>query len=137
MVQATPFRITETADLDAAGTDNQITIAPGEEKTVAEYEAQDPRRQMFLLALGATDRGSTDYQLYVDDDRKLSTRSPLGEVNQPFSFLRELGFVYPAEQIIEYRLRRDSSAGSSADYVARMYVTEEMPFVVNRQRGDV
>ena len=123
MTASTPFIVTETDDLDSADAAGLVNVSPGETKTVAEHRVRSNRA--YLLAIGAADHDETDYRLKVDSDLRFSTRSPLGLVNEPFSLKNKLGFLYPANKLIEYEVSVDATASSGKTFAARMFVTEE------------
>lgn len=99
-----------------------MTIQPGESETIAEYESGGDY-PINLLAVGATDRRDVSYRLVYDNDQTLGgwTQSPLGSVNDPFSFADVLGRTIPVEKRIRYEARLLDSADSSVDLAARLH----------------
>lgn len=133
MPRQTPFRIAETDDLDGTTGSGAMNVHPDDgEVTIAEYEAQEGNR-LSLIALGATDHEYTDYILYVDNDQRFSTRSPLGLTNQPFSLYKDLGVAYPADRLIQLKVKvlsdvlQDNNSADTKSFAARLFVNETSP----------
>lgn len=112
--------VSETDDLDAANDDGSVTLEPGDSVTVVEIATDQPTA---LLAVGASDAEDVEYQLVVDDQYPIgrATNSPLGTVNDPFSFVDVLGGAVPAQRSVSYQASLAPEAGSSVDLVGRMY----------------
>lgn len=125
MTGATPFVVTESSDLDDANTDGTVTVSPGETEILADYRLRNESLdRAHLLALGATDVANCSYTLEVDDSPRFSTRSPLGLVNDPYSFTNELGYAYPFEKYVTLKVTRDDDVAEDATMAGRMFVTE-------------
>jgi hypothetical protein len=118
------YRIYETADLAEANGSGTITLEPGEEATIV--ESDNASNGLLGLAIGASDKPDVRYRLYVDGERTVGglTNSPLGTVNSPFSFVKMLGGVLPAERRIEYRAIYDPAATGEVELAARLHVEE-------------
>jgi hypothetical protein len=114
------YIITETDDLDAANADGTITLQPGEEKTIVEF---DPGYAFALLAAGASDTNDAVYYLYADGSRPIGgvTNSPLGPINNPFSFQDALGRGVYLDRRVEYRVRLSQNATSAQDLAGRLH----------------
>lgn len=122
-INPTSYRIIETSYLEDATPDGSVTLEPGEEAPIVKY---DPRDGGALMALGATDEPDVRYALRFDHQHIIGgwTNSPLGLINDPFSFVNEFGVVLPAEQTVEYVARYDSTASGEVDLVGRLHVQE-------------
>lgn len=116
--------VQETADMDDANPDGTITLQPGESKAMVSHRASAP---FALLAAGAVDKADVEYQLKIDGGAPVAgtTQSPLGLINDPFSFVQKLGGAVGVEKSVVYLARLDESASSSVDLAARLY-TEAM-----------
>lgn len=133
MPRQTPFRIAETDDLEGTTGSGAMEVHPDDgEVTIAEYEAHEGNA-LTLIALGATDHEYTNYILYVDNEQRFSTRSPLGLTNDPFSFYKDLGVAYPAEHLIEYKVEvlddvlNDANSPDTKSFAGRLFVNERTP----------
>lgn len=111
--------VTESSQMAEADGGGAITVEPGEESVLVEWEASDP---MGLLAVGSTDRPDAVYSLVVDGDRKIQTFSPLGLINTPFSFIRQMGAPFPAGTDVEYRAALSSAAEEPVQLAARLFL---------------
>jgi hypothetical protein len=119
--ESRPFTVSETSHQPDADADGAVTVAPGESATLASYDVVGVAD---LLAFGATDHGDSEYELVVDFDSRFATQSPLGLLNTPFSLRKELGYTYPADDKIEFKVNRASSATEAARYAGRIFVSE-------------
>lgn len=119
------YVLQETDNLDHANPDGTATVSPGEQVRLIDYSARSDGG-VALLALGATDQSDVEYALRLDNDRILGgwTNSPLGSVNDPFSFVDAYQAFAPAQSRIEYLARLDAGASSSVDLVARAHIEE-------------
>ena len=114
----------ETADLDGANADGSITLEPGQEITLAEHSTGGIR-PLALLAVGAIDEDDAQYAVKLDGDTVGSwTNSPLGLINDPFSFIREYRATIIAARRIGYAARLPSDAAGPIDLAARIHVEE-------------
>lgn len=114
------YIVLETDDLDSVSSGGTVTLSPGETKTLVEYTGPSP---VSLMAVGATDAADTEYQLYIDNQRVVggTTNSPLGTLNDPFSFIQMFDGAIPAGTV-EYRAHRRSSASGDADLAGRLHL---------------
>lgn len=113
--------ITETADMDleSLNPDGTITIEPGDKRKIAEYREGDHG----VLAYGAVDEPDLVYWLEVDGTPVVGpTRSPLGTINSPFSFVDVYGGAVPSEERTEVIVSRPDDATGSVDVAARLHV---------------
>lgn len=117
------YRVVETDALesDAVNDDGTITLKPGETLDLARFSEQVPGR---LLAVGATDAADVRYFVETDNQRKPGgvTNSPLGLLNDPFSFVQNYGAFIPFVNSVAYRARLPQNASSSVDLAARLHV---------------
>jgi len=113
--------VAETDDLDRddINDDGTITVEPGEEMPLARIRPDVP---FAILAVGAVDEVDVTYQLKIDNDPAISpTNSPLGLINDPFSFVVAYGAAIPAEKSAVYTARLDPQASGSVDLAARIH----------------
>lgn len=117
------FVVKESDDLDSVPKGGSVTLQPGETKTLVEAETVGDG-QLAILAVGATDEQNVTYELVTDYNKVIGgqTNSPLGLLNTPFSFVDTLGGAIPAASYVEYRATLDSSASTSVELGARMFV---------------
>lgn len=117
------YYVVETAGLDDANLDGSITLQPGEQREIVgiEHEGAAP---IILYAVGATDRVDVSYRLTYGNDNNLGgwTQSPLGSINNPFSFVQSLGRTIPVDQRVSYVARLSDQAESSVDLAGRVHV---------------
>lgn len=118
------YVVKETDDLNGISEGGSVTLQPGETKTLVEARSQGGGGGLGLLAVGATDEPEVAYRLRVDDNRTVGgrTNSPLGLLNDPFSFVDALGGFIPASRYVEYEATLSSGASSSVDLAARLHV---------------
>lgn len=109
----------ETADMEYANDNGTVTLEPGDSVPLVEH-ANHPKA---LYAVGATDIQDVEYTLMVDDEIIGNrTNSPLGLVNDPFSFVESLGGAIPAEDQIAYVAHYDAGASGSVNLAARIHL---------------
>lgn len=122
------FIVTETDDMDSVDPGGTVHLEPGDRKVIAEWEAQG-RQNIALLAVGADDAVDVQYELVADYNTTIGsqTNSPLGPVNNPFSFIKNLNGYIPAKRIIQYKASLPASSTTSADLAARMFVSQGPP----------
>lgn len=120
-IDPTDLLIVETDDMEGANDDGTITIDPGDHATIVGYR---PGWPFGILAVGASDEDDVEYQLRVDSDTPVggTTNSPLGTVNEPFSFVDELGGAPHGEKRVDYVAYVDSDADAPVDLVGRVYL---------------
>lgn len=118
------YRVVESADMDWSNDDGTVTVPPGEEVPLVSYEFQ--AEQGMLLAVGATDAQNVTYRVEVDRNRTVGgrTQSPLGVLNNEFSFVETLGGAIPAASTFAYYARLDESASAAVDLTARLHLEE-------------
>ncbi|MBZ6496023.1 hypothetical protein [Natrinema longum] len=118
------YIVSETSNLEDVNDDGSVTLEPGDEKTVVSQSLPRSSQQaLALLAIGATDETDVQWALQIDDHTVGGgwTNSPLGLVNDPFSFVDEFQAIIPAEHKIEYVARYNPAASGSVDLVGRMH----------------
>jgi len=120
------YVVAESADMKWANADGTVTVEPGDEVPLVRYDVEADAG--MLLAVGATDEQDVRYRVEVDDNRTVGgkTESPLGVLNDPFSFVDKLGGAIPASRTLIYYAELDASASASVDLAARIHV-EEVP----------
>ena len=113
--------VIETDDLDASNDEGAVTVDPGEQATIVGYR---PGWPFAVLAVGANDEADVQYQLRVDGQTPVggTTNSPMGTVNNPFSFVDELGGAPHAEKRVDLIAYVDQSASAPVDLVGRLYL---------------
>jgi hypothetical protein len=125
------YNIYETADLveagyseDAVNNDGSVTLEPGDEVPIA--STGNLSNGCKLLAVGAVDETDVKYYIEIDGEQTFGgvTNSPLGTVNDPFSFAEEFGASVPVQQGVEYMASLSPNASSSVDLVSRIHVQE-------------
>ncbi len=86
------YTVIESAQLEDANDDGTITCPGGEETALIEFEPAGTGSRALLHAIGATDASGLEYRLrFGGNDISFTAQSPLGGVNDPFSFTDELG----------------------------------------------
>lgn len=120
------FRVVETADLPSDETTDggAMAVDPGERKAVIRYRT--PQSRVKLHALGMNDELDAEYQLHIDGEISASTESPLGTINDPFSFGDVYGRAVSAKSDIEYMVINHGDA--TLEFAGRMFLREvELP----------
>lgn len=115
--------INDTTSLEDANADGSITIEPGKTEKVVSYEP--PQRGEFaLLAVGLTDRRDVTYRLKYDGNTTIGgwTQSPLGTVNDLFSFYRVYGAMLPVKNQVTYEAKLSENASGSVDLAGEIHV---------------
>lgn len=117
-IPANSFVTLETDDLDNADPNGTITLSPGDTKAVVEYSGA-----CAVYAVGCSDKQDVEYQLEVDG-RVVGGRmnSPLGLLNEPFSFVEKLGGAVPVEKRVRYVVNYDSAASGDISLAGRLMV---------------
>lgn len=119
------YLIIETDNLPDSETTaaGEVELQPGETAAVVRYRVPADA-VAAVLSLGATDRADVEYWLEVDDDSLVGgkTNSPLGTVNDPFSFVDDIQGFVPANRVVEYMVRLDENASSSTTLVGRIHL---------------
>lgn len=120
VVEPQDYIVVESDNLDHANDDGTVSLSPGDQVVIAEWQPEFP---FALLAAGATDAADVEYTLIADTDQTLGgvTSSPLGTLNDPFSFVDAIGGAPSCEKSIKYVARLDSDASSSVDIAARLH----------------
>lgn len=114
---ATRYLVVETSRMDDANDDGVITVPPGESREVVHWDQEGP---LLLFALGANDRGGAEYRILLDGQQRVATVSPLGTVNQPFSFANVLGTPIQADSSITLEVYNGGDA--EAPFAGRMHI---------------
>lgn len=119
-IEPRDLSVTETDDLEDAEGDGTMKVEPGETKTFLTF--QGPPHA--ILAVGASDHTDADYHLEADNQYPIggTTKSPLGSINEPFSFVRQFGGAPHAEQRTRYKIYLDSSASAPIYVAGRLFV---------------
>lgn len=114
------YIVRETDDMDGVPDGETVTLEPGESKPLVRFDG----KRHAILAVGAVDEPDVSYQLRLDYERTIGgrTNSPLGLMNNPFSFFNATGRTIPANQTTEYLARLDEDAASSVDLAARIHL---------------
>ncbi|APW99408.1 hypothetical protein CHINAEXTREME_17245 [Halobiforma lacisalsi AJ5] len=117
------YIVIETAALEEANPDGTVTIEPGETVTLAEYESR-AAGSFSLLAAGASEHMDVAYRLVADDDRVVggTTYSPLGSINDPFSFPKMYDTELQVSDLIEYQATLSPNAEGTVDAAARLHL---------------
>jgi hypothetical protein len=117
------YAVYETDDLDSVSQGGTVTLSPGESKALVRAEPNTDDG-LAVMAVGANDESDVRYKLKVDEKRVVGgeTNSPLGLLNDPYSFVEKFGAVVPVERRIEYIATRPASASGSVDLAGRMHV---------------
>lgn len=114
--------VAETANLDNAKPDGTINCPDGELTTLAEYEPQTDNVELLVHAFGAADAKDCVFGInYNFTDVAFSAESPLGGINDLFSFHDALGHPVTtgsgtASLVVENR------SGSDLDLAGRLIV---------------
>jgi hypothetical protein len=120
VVPAQNVIIKETAHLEHANSDGSVTLSPGDEKKIAEFNENVAHA---VLAFGATDTNNVLYSLYLDGDPLIGpTNGPLGTVNNLFSFVQKYGGAIPADKRCSLRAEYPEAATGDVQVVGRLHV---------------
>ena len=116
------YVVAESSDLDQSNEDGTITLEAGETKTLAEISV-GRGESINLFSVGASDDQDVRYALVVDDDivSGSQTESPLGLINDEFSFPKEFDSAMPVDNKVEYVATYSADATGSVDLAARMH----------------
>lgn len=118
------YRIVETRDLDSStypvSPNGILTLNPGESAPMFRAFTSQSYR---LLAVGAADRSGVEYELRINGQQTVGgrTTSPLGSINDPFSFANVLGATIPVQNV-EYVAHYDKNATGSVDLTGRAHL---------------
>lgn len=91
----------ETSIQSNANPDGTVTIEPGEEKAVVRWARTGT---VHLFALGSNDAPGLRFKLVVDEEIIANTKSPLGTINDPFSFADKYDGPIEADSSVSYRV---------------------------------
>lgn len=117
-IPANSFYSFETDDLDGANANGTVTLSPGDTAVLVEYDGKGA-----LYAVGATDKQDVEYQLEIDNQLTGGrTNSPLGLINNPFSFVQMCGGAVPIEDKARYIASYSAGASGDITLAARMLV---------------
>jgi len=117
------YVVRESDDLKNVDPGGAVTLSPGETKTIVDARPATDAG-MALMAVGANDEPGVQYRLRVDDNRVIggTTNSPLGVLNNPFSFKEKFGAVVPVESYVEYEVTYDATATGDVEIAGRIHV---------------
>ncbi|MFC4246468.1 hypothetical protein ACFOZ7_05585 [Natribaculum luteum] len=116
------LHVVETPLLEEANPDGTVTIEPGEEVTIAEY---DTTSDFHLIAAGATNQGDVYYRIRADYEKSVAGGwrvMPMGTMGSPYSFVKELGVMFPIEEKIVYEAKLAEAAESTVDVSGKLYL---------------
>jgi hypothetical protein len=113
------YVVVETASMSYSNPSGTVTLSPGDSVNLVDYEAT----QDTLLAIGATDKQDVEYELTIDKTTVGGrTNSPLGLVNEPFSFVDALAREIPVEKRLRYTAHYDPNASGDIELAGRIHV---------------
>jgi len=113
--------VVETDDLEdhPVNDDGTVTVQPGQAVPLAKFRLDSP---FSVLAVGASDEVDVIYQLRIDSEPAMSpTNSPLGLINDPFSFVDAYGAALPCEKSVEYVAELSSDASGPVTLAGRLH----------------
>lgn len=119
------YVVRESDDLDGLDPGDPVTLSPGETKTLVDFQSQN-EEGFLLLAIGATDHNNVQYRLRLDDDFVMggTTNSPLGVINNAFSFEDALGAAVPVDKYAEYEAHYSANGSGDINLAGRMHVQQ-------------
>ena len=109
--------IEETSNLDDANSAGIVEIDPGETKTILDYR---PKRDVKLLATGATDQPDCTFELRHGSEIVYDSESPLGTVNEPFSFIDHYGEALDCQD--DLQLKVTNTGDSTRKFAGRWHI---------------
>lgn len=114
------YLVRETADMDESKPNGTRELEPGEDVALARLQSD---AGVGCLAVGATDASDVTFYLYADNSTTIggTTRSPLGTIGSPYSFVSDLNGIVAANHKLEYRAQYDSSATGTVELNARIH----------------
>jgi len=119
LIPARSYITVESDNLDHATDAGTVVLEPGDSVPIVEY--RDTAAAVY--AVGATDKQDVEYTLEVDNATVGGrTNSPLGLLNEPFSFVNTLGGAVPVESSIEYVAHYDENADGTIEIVGRLHL---------------
>lgn len=118
------YMVYESSDMEDSTDAGDVVLEPGDDKAIVSTGNVSPGA--FTLGVGATDIEDVRYYLWVDEEFRVGgvTESPLGTMNNIFSFPDQFGAVIPATRKIEYRARYPSDAAGTVELTGRLHVQE-------------
>lgn len=118
------YIITESNDLKGSNDLGEIEMAPGDTKVIASTEGLSTPQN--AIAVGANNESEVRYGIFIDGDGPVGswTNAPLGTVNSPFSFVKELGFALPAQDQIQYVANYDQDGSGMIELIGRIHAIE-------------
>lgn len=122
MMDPRSYICVETDDLDGVDEGGTVTLEPGDTKRIVSYQTSG--QPFVVLAVGANDEPDVSYKLEADNTRTVGgvTNSPLGLLNDPFSFVKNFGAAIPAEKKIAYVASLDANAPGPVELAGRLHV---------------
>lgn len=120
LMDANRYVALETTNLDEANTNGTVTLQPGDSQALIRW---DRELEVAIMAIGAVDKDDVQYEIRANHDQTVGgvTQSPLGTINDPFSFVQELGAAVPV-QTFEYVATLSQNASSPVDLAARAHM---------------
>lgn len=114
--------VVESSDFPEANDDGTITVPANEERGLIEYEPATGESRSQVHAIGATDAQGVQYRMrYGGEEISFTTESPLGQINEPFSFTEAFGKPLTAGAgTVQYTAV--NSNDQPIDLVGRMFV---------------
>lgn len=118
------YNVHESDELDHSNDVGAVVLEPGDEKVIVSTGGRNDTGS--VLAIGATNQSDVTYRMVVDGEYNPggTTNSPLGTVNEPFSFHRMFGSSLPFAEGVEYIAEYDSQASGEVEVVAVMHTAE-------------
>lgn len=114
------YLVLESSDLGHANSDGAVTVDPGDDVVLCEYEPTSTDASVLLHALGATNLNGIQYQLEYGQNVSHRSEGPPGGYNDPFSFTQNFGAPLTSDQTVTYRAINISD--TQKDLVAVMHV---------------
>lgn len=114
------FEVFDTSDLDGANELGSIVMEPGEKKVLAGIEGME--QGAYIMSAGATDADDVRFALVVDGEYNVGgvTNSPLGSMNEPFSFVTRYGGVVPVTESAQYIAIYDEDGSGQVELTGRI-----------------
>ena len=119
------YIIRESDHLEYSNEGGSVTVQSGETRTICELYASSGLI-INLLSVGATDEQNVRYALKMDGNIVGGwTNSPIGLVNNPFSFVDEFGASLVAEESVQVIAKYEPESTGSVDLISRIHAEFE------------